>query len=132
MRLIRVLVPCQPSVTTKHRVSLTKLRLRMNPEEVLLRAGSALVRSTLHPPDLGLLHLVMAGLQDFVGRHLLRLSVDLILHKLVRLSLRLQDLVASRNSQGQWVPQVVLPSHLRLEWGPRHPDSKAVRHTFSF
>jgi len=78
MRLIRVFVPCQPSVTTKRRVSLTKLRLRMNREEDLLRAGSALVRSTLHPPDLGLLHLVLAGLQDFVGRRPLRLSVDLM------------------------------------------------------
>jgi len=81
MRLIRVFVSFQPSVTTRRRVSLTKSRRHMNREEDLLRAGSALVRSTLHPADLGLFHLlVLAGLrlQDFVGRRPLRLSVTLM------------------------------------------------------
>ena len=81
MRLTRVFISFQPSATTRHRASSTKSRRRMNREEDLLLAGSALVRSTLHPMDLGLFPLVMAGLQglqDLVGRLSLRLSVTLM------------------------------------------------------
>jgi len=102
-----------PSATTKLRVSLTKSRRPMNQEEALLRADSALVRSTLHPADPALLHLVMAGLQDF----------------LVHLSHRASDLAASHHRhQEQWVPQVALLSRALLEWAPLHLDFKACLH----
>lgn len=58
----------QPSVTTKLRVSLTKLRLPMKQAEVLPQAALALALSILRRAGLGLQDLlVSAGLQDLVG-----------------------------------------------------------------
>jgi hypothetical protein len=76
--LIRV-CSFQPSVTTRRRVSSTKLPRLMNREVALLQADLGLVRNTLPPMDPGLVcPQVMAGLQeDFVRRSSLRRSVTL-------------------------------------------------------
>ncbi len=59
----------QPLVTTRHRVSSTKLRLPMNQAEALLQAASDSDLNILRRPDLGLeCLLVSVGLlKDLVG-----------------------------------------------------------------